>query len=268
VLVVPPLLQLFAVVWFVLGRGRVPLVLAALLAIAVAVLVVVVSSSAGEAVGAGPFVLVICPVLAAALALSPPSAAGWPRRGPSAAVRRPDPARSPSYAARHAVVLPPARTPPVAARGAAPPAPRSRPAGGRSARRSPRSSRCSSPPRAATSPRCCGRRAALGLVVATPAALAALALAGAGPGAARAGPRLAGARRSPRPVARLLLGVALLFGALGDGRVGRLGTAAARRARWARRAGGARPIRDWTRPPAEGRRPRPRPSGRAGARGR
>ncbi|HYO37213.1 MAG TPA: hypothetical protein VER97_14145 [Geodermatophilus sp.] len=71
VLVVPPLLQLFAVVWFALGRGRVPLVLGALLAVAVAVLVVVVSSSAGESVGAGPFVLVICPVLAAALALSP-----------------------------------------------------------------------------------------------------------------------------------------------------------------------------------------------------
>jgi peptidoglycan/LPS O-acetylase OafA/YrhL len=71
VLVLPPLLQVFALVWFLLGRGRVPLVLAALLAIAVAVLVVVVSSSAGEAVGAGPFVLVICPVLAAALALSP-----------------------------------------------------------------------------------------------------------------------------------------------------------------------------------------------------
>jgi peptidoglycan/LPS O-acetylase OafA/YrhL len=70
-LVVPPLLQVFALVWFLLRRGRFPLVLAALVSIAVAVLVVVVSSSAGESVGAGPFVLAACPVLAAGVALSP-----------------------------------------------------------------------------------------------------------------------------------------------------------------------------------------------------
>ncbi|SFO54457.1 hypothetical protein SAMN05660359_04247 [Geodermatophilus obscurus] len=70
-LVVPPLLQVFALVWFLLRRGRVPLVLAALVTIGVAVLVVVITSSAGEPAGAGPFVLVVCPVLAAVVAMSP-----------------------------------------------------------------------------------------------------------------------------------------------------------------------------------------------------
>ncbi len=71
VLTVPPLLQVFALVWFLLRRGRVPLVLSALVTIAVAVLVVAITTSAGQSAGAGPVVLVVCPVLAAALAMSP-----------------------------------------------------------------------------------------------------------------------------------------------------------------------------------------------------
>jgi len=70
-LLLPPLLQLFALGWFLFRRGRVPLVLAALAAIAVGVLVLVTSASVGQSVGAGPFVLAICPVLAAGLAMTP-----------------------------------------------------------------------------------------------------------------------------------------------------------------------------------------------------
>jgi peptidoglycan/LPS O-acetylase OafA/YrhL len=70
-LVVPPFLQLFALVWFLVRRGRVPLVLSALLAIGVAGLVVATARSLGESVGPGPFVLATCPVLAAGLALTP-----------------------------------------------------------------------------------------------------------------------------------------------------------------------------------------------------
>ncbi|MGY1607048.1 MULTISPECIES: hypothetical protein [unclassified Geodermatophilus] len=70
-LVVPPFLQLFALTWFLLRRGRVPLVLSALLAIGVAGLVVATARSVGESVGAGPFVLALCPVLAAGLAMTP-----------------------------------------------------------------------------------------------------------------------------------------------------------------------------------------------------
>ncbi|MGY1695854.1 MULTISPECIES: hypothetical protein [unclassified Geodermatophilus] len=71
-LVVPPFLQLFALTWFLLRRGRVPLVVSALVACAVAGLVVATARSVGDPVGPGPFVLALCPVLAAGLALSPP----------------------------------------------------------------------------------------------------------------------------------------------------------------------------------------------------
>ena len=71
VLVVPPLLQLFALGWFLLRRGRVPLVLAALAAVGAGALVVVVASSIDQPVGPGPFVLAVFPVLAAAVAFTP-----------------------------------------------------------------------------------------------------------------------------------------------------------------------------------------------------
>ncbi len=70
-LVVPPFLQLFALGWLLFRRGRVPLVLSALVTVAVAVMVVVVADSAGQAVGAGPFVLAVFPVAAAVVAMSP-----------------------------------------------------------------------------------------------------------------------------------------------------------------------------------------------------
>ncbi|MGX5657169.1 hypothetical protein ACWKWC_20515 [Geodermatophilus nigrescens] len=66
-----PLLQLFALGWFLLRRGRVPLVVAALATVAGAVLIAVISASVGQSVGAGPFVLALCPVVAAALAMRP-----------------------------------------------------------------------------------------------------------------------------------------------------------------------------------------------------
>jgi peptidoglycan/LPS O-acetylase OafA/YrhL len=71
VLVVPPLLQLFALGWFLVRRGRVPLVVAALAAVGAAVLVLVTSASVDQSVGPGPFVLAVCPVLAAVVAMSP-----------------------------------------------------------------------------------------------------------------------------------------------------------------------------------------------------
>ncbi|PWW24649.1 hypothetical protein JD79_03838 [Geodermatophilus normandii] len=70
-LLLPPLLQLFALGWFLLRRGRVPLVLAALAAIAAGVLVLATAASVGQSVGLGPFVLAVCPVLAAGLAMTP-----------------------------------------------------------------------------------------------------------------------------------------------------------------------------------------------------
>jgi peptidoglycan/LPS O-acetylase OafA/YrhL len=70
-LVIPPFLQLFALGWLLLRRGRVPLVVSALVVVAVAVLVVGTATSVGRSVGAGPFVLAVFPVLAAAVAMSP-----------------------------------------------------------------------------------------------------------------------------------------------------------------------------------------------------
>ncbi|MGY1650385.1 hypothetical protein [Geodermatophilus sp. SYSU D01119] len=66
-----PLLQLFALGWFLLRRGRVPLVVAALATVAGGVLIFGISASVGQSVGAGPFVLALCPVVAAALAMTP-----------------------------------------------------------------------------------------------------------------------------------------------------------------------------------------------------
>ena len=70
-LVLPPFLQLFALGWLLLRRGRIPLVVSALVVVAVAVLVIGTATSIGSSVGAGPFVLAICPVLAAGLAMTP-----------------------------------------------------------------------------------------------------------------------------------------------------------------------------------------------------
>ncbi len=70
-LLVPPFLQLFALGWLLFGRGRVPLVVSALVVVAVAVLVVGTASSIGSSVGAGPFILALFPVLAAVLAFTP-----------------------------------------------------------------------------------------------------------------------------------------------------------------------------------------------------
>ena len=66
-----PLLQLFALGWFLLRRGRVPLVVAALASVAAGVLILVTAASVGESLGIGPFVLAVCPVVAAALAMTP-----------------------------------------------------------------------------------------------------------------------------------------------------------------------------------------------------
>jgi hypothetical protein len=71
-LVVPALVQLVATVVLVLRRGRWPLVLGAVLALAAAVLIVRTAASVDQAVGAGPFILVLFPVLAAGIAYSPP----------------------------------------------------------------------------------------------------------------------------------------------------------------------------------------------------
>jgi peptidoglycan/LPS O-acetylase OafA/YrhL len=70
-LLVPPFLQLFALGWLLFGRGRVPLVVSALVVVAVAVLVVGTASSIGSSVGAGPFILALFPVLAAVVAFTP-----------------------------------------------------------------------------------------------------------------------------------------------------------------------------------------------------
>ena len=70
-LLLPPFLQLFALGWLLLRRGRVPLVLSALVVVVVGVLVVGTASSIGESVGPGPFVLAVFPVLAAAVAFTP-----------------------------------------------------------------------------------------------------------------------------------------------------------------------------------------------------
>ena len=66
-----PLLQLFALGWFLLRRGRVPLVVAALATVAGGVLIFGTAASVGRSVGAGPFVLALCPVIAAGLAMTP-----------------------------------------------------------------------------------------------------------------------------------------------------------------------------------------------------
>ena len=70
-ILVPPFLQLFALGWLLFRRGRVPLVLSALVVIAVAVLVIGTASSIGSSVGPGPFVLALFPVLAAVVAFTP-----------------------------------------------------------------------------------------------------------------------------------------------------------------------------------------------------
>ncbi len=70
-LLVPPFLQLFALGWLLFGRGRVPLVVSALVVVAVAVLVVGTASSIGSSVGAGPVKLALFPVLAAVVAFTP-----------------------------------------------------------------------------------------------------------------------------------------------------------------------------------------------------
>ncbi len=70
-LLVPPFLQLFALGWLLFRRGRVPLVLSALVVVVVAVLVIGTASSIGSSVGAGPFILALFPVLAAVVAYTP-----------------------------------------------------------------------------------------------------------------------------------------------------------------------------------------------------
>ncbi|MBM7804744.1 peptidoglycan/LPS O-acetylase OafA/YrhL [Geodermatophilus bullaregiensis] len=82
-LLLMPLLQLFAVFWLVARRGRWPLVLGAAVSLAFAGLVIGVAASVGEDVGIGPFVVAVCPLLAATLAFSPQVTAwlaGRPRR--------------------------------------------------------------------------------------------------------------------------------------------------------------------------------------------
>ncbi len=82
-LLLMPVLQLFAVLWLVVRRGRWPLVLGAAVSLAFTGLVIGVAASAGQDVGVGPFVVAVCPMVAAGLAFSPQVGAwlaGRPRR--------------------------------------------------------------------------------------------------------------------------------------------------------------------------------------------
>ncbi|MGY1793777.1 hypothetical protein ACI796_07290 [Geodermatophilus sp. SYSU D00525] len=66
-----PVIQLFGVVWLVSRRGRWPLLLGAVASLGFALLVVATAVAVGEDVGVAPFVVAVCPLVAAGLALSP-----------------------------------------------------------------------------------------------------------------------------------------------------------------------------------------------------
>lgn len=83
-LIAPPVLELAGIVLLLTRRGRWPLVAAAAASLAVTGLVLGMAARVGQSVGVWPFVLVVCPLVAAVLAMTPPAGewlAGRPRAG-------------------------------------------------------------------------------------------------------------------------------------------------------------------------------------------
>ncbi|SDD10549.1 hypothetical protein SAMN05660690_3407 [Geodermatophilus telluris] len=70
-LLAPPVLELLGIVWLLTRRGRWPLVLAAAASLAVTGLVLGMAARVGQSVGVWPFLLVVCPLAAAVLAMTP-----------------------------------------------------------------------------------------------------------------------------------------------------------------------------------------------------
>ncbi|SFP37421.1 hypothetical protein SAMN05660464_2969 [Geodermatophilus dictyosporus] len=70
-LITPPVLELLGIVWLLTRRGRWPLVAAAGASLAVTGLVLGMAARVGQSVGVWPFLLVVCPLVAAVLAMTP-----------------------------------------------------------------------------------------------------------------------------------------------------------------------------------------------------